>query len=153
MEKQEGQGIQRLSVEQVELVVGLFDGYRQFYGQRADLEGARGFLRERLAQEQSVILAYLQEGLALGFTLLYPAFSSVAMGKIWILNDLYVAEEARGRGIGRTLLEGARAFGKQSGAIRLELSTAISNRTAQDLYTQAGWVREEGYYHYELGLK
>src|SRR5262249_53998341 len=89
-----------VTMEQVELVAPLFDDYRQFYGQPPDPDGARRFLAERLGRGESVILAVVGGGRALGFTQLYPSFSSVSMKPIWILNDLYVAEDARRRGVG-----------------------------------------------------
>jgi ribosomal protein S18 acetylase RimI-like enzyme len=89
----------RVSVEEVDRIVPLFDAYRQFYGQTSDPEGARRFLSERLGRGESVIFAVMERGRALGFTQLYPSFSSVSMKPIWILNDLFVVEDARRRGV------------------------------------------------------
>ena len=68
---------------------------------------------------------------ALGFVQLYPSFSSVSMRKIWILNDLYVATNARRYGVGRLLMDRARDFARDTGALRLELTTARTNAAAQ----------------------
>jgi ribosomal protein S18 acetylase RimI-like enzyme len=76
----------QISAEQVELVAPLFDAYRQFYNQLPDLDGARRFLVERLGRGESVIYVVVEGGRALGFTQLYPSFSSVSMRPIWILN-------------------------------------------------------------------
>jgi GNAT superfamily N-acetyltransferase len=141
----------RVTTEQVELVVPLFDAYRRFYGQQADLDGARLFLGERLSRGQSVILAMVEHGLALGFAQLYPSFSSVSMKPILILNDLFVAEEVRRRGVGASLLCAARDYASQFGAVRLALATAADNAEAQALYERAGWVRDKFlHYKYEL---
>jgi len=73
-------------------VVPLFNAYREFYGQPTDLIQAEQFIQERVEKEQSIIfLAYL-DGEAVGFAQLFPIFSSVAMKKAFILNDLFVAE-------------------------------------------------------------
>ena len=109
----------RVSAEQVDLVAPLFDAYRQFYGQPPDLDGARRFLAQRLGQGESVIFAVVQAGRPLGFTQLYPSFSSVSMRPIWVLNDLYVAEGARRRGVGARLLGAARDHALSTGAVRL----------------------------------
>lgn len=78
----------------------LFNLYRVYYDQKSDMEGAVNFLRERISNEESVIfLAYSQEQ-AVGFTQLYPTFSSVQMKRTWVLNDLFVHEEHRGQGFG-----------------------------------------------------
>src|SRR5438046_1813330 len=89
----------RAGVEEVPLVAPLFDAYRRFYGQQPDLPGAAAFLTDRLASEQSVVFLAVDgaasPATSLGFVQLYPSFSSVRMKPIWILNDLFVATEAR----------------------------------------------------------
>jgi putative acetyltransferase len=142
----------RLTAEQVELVAPLFDAYRQFYGQPPDPDGARRFLAERLGRGESVVYAVVEGGRALGFTQLYPSFSSVSMRSIWILNDLFVAEEARRRGVGARLLRAARDHALKTGAARLALSTAVTNTAAQALYERDGWRRDTAFLHYEYEL-
>jgi ribosomal protein S18 acetylase RimI-like enzyme len=141
-----------VTLEQVELVAPLFDAYRQFYEQRPDLDGARRFLAERLGRGESVIFAVVENGRALGFTQLYPSFSSVSLRPIWILNDLFVAGDARRRGIGAQLLLAAREHALKTGAARLVLATAITNKTAQALYERDGWRRDTAFLHYEYEL-
>src|SRR5260370_34523888 len=128
----------KVTSEKVALIAPLFDAYRQFYGQTPDLAGARQFLGERLQRGESVIFAMIEDEQALGFTQLYPSFSSVSMKPIWILNDLFVVENARQRGIGARLLMAARDHAVQSGAVRLVLSTAVQNITVQALYQRPG---------------
>lgn len=142
----------RVTAEEVELVAPLFDAYRQFYGQPPDLDGARRFLAERLGRGESVIFAVVEGGRALGFTQLYPSFSSVSMRPIWILNDLFVAGDARRRGVGARLLGAARDHALRTGAARLALSTAVTNTEAQALYERDGWRRDTAYLHYEYEL-
>ena len=130
----------------------LFDGYRQFYEQLSNIPAATQFLRERIERDESVIFIAHAGGEALGFTQLYPSFSSVSMGSIFVLNDLFVAPGGRKRGIGRRLLEAAAEHGRREGALRLTLSTAITNQTAQSLYESQGWMRDERFYVYNLAL-
>ncbi len=134
------------------MIVPLFEGYRQFYGQPSELDRVRAFLKERLAQGDSVLLIAEADGLALGFTQLYPSFSSVSMAPIFILNDLFVVPEARRSGVARGLLEAAAGRAREAGAIRLSLATAHTNTAAQALYTSAGWERDAVFsvYHYAL---
>jgi GNAT superfamily N-acetyltransferase len=141
-----------ITPERVGLIAPLFDAYRQYYEQTPDLEGARRFLLERLQQGESVIFAVSEGENALGFTQLYPSFSSVSMGPIWILNDLFVVEKARRRGVGARLLMAARYYAIRTGAVRLVLSTGVENRTAQALYEQQGWKKDTAFFHYELEL-
>src|SRR5690554_7423307 len=86
----------------LEKIVPLFDGYRQFYDQPSDEAAVRGFLRKRFEQRDSVLFVAEVEGRAVGFTQLYPTFSSVSMARTFVLNDLFVSPEARKSGeIGR----------------------------------------------------
>ena len=143
----------RVTSEKVGLIAPLFDAYRQFYGQPPDLEGARQFLFERLQRGESVIFAVVENENALGFTQLYPSFSSVSLKPIWILNDLFVVEKARHRGIGARLLMASRDHATQTGAARLVLSTAVENVTAQALYERQGWQKDSGFAHYKFELQ
>ena len=130
----------------------LFNQYRQFYGQPSDPDGARAFLYERFVHLESVI--FLARGRlereAVGFMQLYPTFSSISMQRSWILNDLYVAESARGQGAAQALLDAAVAYARQTGSKGLALSTAQDNQVAQRLYEKNGFVRDTEFYHYDL---
>jgi GNAT superfamily N-acetyltransferase len=144
--------VERAAIGHLPLVARLFDGYRVFYGQSADLPLAEAFLRERLERDESVIFVALAGGEGLGFTQLYPLFSSVSARRLWLLNDLFVAPAARRRGVAEALLLRARQFGAETGARRLELATAVDNHTAQRLYERLGWQRDTAFLHYDLPL-
>jgi ribosomal protein S18 acetylase RimI-like enzyme len=126
-------------------VAPLFDSYRQFYDVAPDPQTAAAFIRDRLQAKESVI--FLAEAGAegarepAGFVQLFPSFSSVAACRIWVLNDLFVAPDARGQGVGRALLEAARQHAVQTGAKRLTLETMTENRAAWSLYEALGYVR------------
>jgi GNAT superfamily N-acetyltransferase len=139
------------SLDNLEALVPLFNGYRMFYRQPDDDALARAFLRERLALRESVILLAADDAQALGFAQLYPGFSSVAARRLWILNDLFVLPSARGRGIGHALLARAERHALDTGAARLTLSTGADNHGAQALYESQGWLRD-GDRHYERPL-
>jgi GNAT superfamily N-acetyltransferase len=131
-------------------LVGLFDAYRQFYQQPTDLEGARAYLLERLSLNEATIFLAYDGPRALGFTLLYDTFTSVAMKPLCILNDLYTVPEARGHGVGTALIARAREHALASGAFRLRLRTARDNETAQRVYEKLGFNRDELYFTYDL---
>jgi GNAT superfamily N-acetyltransferase len=141
----------RCGVEDVDRVAPLFDAYRQFYEQPADLPASHRFLCERLSSQESVVIVAEERGVAIGFTQLYPLFSSVSLGPIHLLNDLFVDPGVRRRGVGARLLEAARAYGRSVGAHYLELATAVDN-PAQRLYEACGWVPDREFLHYELPL-
>ena len=135
--------VRRTYANDLDALTGLFDAYRQFYKQPGDLAAAREFLAERIAHDESVVLVIADGAKALGFVQLYPLFSSVRLGRTWLLNDLYVAPQARRFGAARALLDAACAFARERGALGLELETGSDNITAQALYRSAGWVLGE----------
>ena len=135
----------------------LFDAYRQFYGAASDLAGSREFLAARLGRDESVVLLAFparSEGAdeAVGFAQLYRSFSSVSMGEIVILNDLYVTPGWRGSGAGRRLVAEAVAYAEGAGAMRLELATQRTNQPALRLYQSLGFVPDTEFIHLGLPL-
>lgn len=145
--------ITRTTLADLDALAPLFDGYRVFYGKPSDMAKANAFLHARLANDESVIfLARDADGSALGFTQLYPCFSSVSARQLWILNDLFVSQTARRRGVAKALLQRAREHGRETGVVRLTLQTARDNAQAQALYESLGWVRQEGMFEYALEL-
>ncbi len=145
--------IRRAVVTELELVALLFDDYRQFYGQPTDIDAARLFLSERFRNDESVIfLATQTNGSAVGFTQLFPSFSTVSMARTFVLNDLYVIPGARRGGVGAQLLAAAAQYARMAGAIRLTLSTAIDNSDAKALYVSQGWKQDEAFDVFHLTL-
>ncbi|WP_106475640.1 GNAT family N-acetyltransferase [Phytohalomonas tamaricis] len=141
--------LRRATIDDVEQLAPLLDAYRQFYNQPADLELARRFLQTRLIQDESVVFIYEDNaGQGIGFAQLFPSFSTVSAASIWILNDLFVEESARGYGIGRELIIEAARFAKDTGAASMKLSTQIDNVIAQKLYASQGWQRSDEFYYY-----
>lgn len=140
--------IEQATLEHLSELAILFNGYRVFYKQSSDLAAATAFLENRLSQNDSIIyIAVNDNGKGLGFTQLYPTFSSVSMQQFYILNDLYVLSEMRGKGIGETLLNQAKTFAKANNLKGLALETAIDN-PAQKLYEKLGWEKSSDFYHY-----
>ena len=144
--------VRRAGASDLEALASMFDGYRQFYKQPSDIAGARTFLAERIEREQSIIFLAEAETGALGFTQLYPSFTSTGMARIFILNDLFVIPEARGKGVGGALLRHAAEFARGEGAVRLLLSTAVDNFAAQGVYEREGWERDDAFLTYRLAL-
>jgi ribosomal protein S18 acetylase RimI-like enzyme len=145
--------VRQATTADIEALIPLFDGYRQFYKRASDLDGARAFLTKRLERGESIIfLALLDDGTPVGFTQLYPIFSSTAMQRRWLLNDLFVAPEARKAGVGRALLTRAQSHAQESHARGLMLQTAVDNVPAQRLYESLGWERDNDFYVYNLSV-
>ena len=60
------------------------------------------------------------------------------------LEELYVAREQRGRGLGRALLEAAMECARQRGAAHIDLNTSETDVAARHLYESAGFTNSEG---------
>ena len=145
--------VRQAEATDLDALVPLFDGYRQFYGQSSDPAAARDFLSARFQHCESVVFIAHEGDAAVGFTQLYPLFSSVSMVRTFLLNDLFVSEDGRRQGVGAQLLDAAAAFAHGQGAHNLTLSTAVANTQAQALYDSRGWQREQGFHVYNLALR
>ena len=143
--------IRRAGADDIARVAPLFDAYRSFYGQPPDVARADAFLRERLARGESALLLAERAGDTLGFTHLYPLFSSVRTVPVWLLNDLFVDAAARRQSVARALLDAAAAFARGQGAAGLMLETGRDNQAARALYRAAGW-HEDATQWYSLPL-
>lgn len=140
----------------LEALASLFNLYRQFYKQEDNINGCRAYIKERLNhQDAKIFIAYVEKDghrQASGFTQIYFSFSSIAMQKSHILNDLFITQGQRQKGIAKGLMQAAADFAKQDQAKGLILSTARDNIPAQSLYKHLGYIRDENYYQYYLPL-
>lgn len=139
-------------LDHLEEVSQLFDKYRVFYKASSDPGAASQFLQERLQKGESVIFVASNGEKIVGFTQLYPGFSSVSMRRIWTLNDLFVEPAFRKQGVGSLLMSAAEEFVRETGAVRIVLATQIANTTAQSLYESRGYRKDEEFYHYALSV-
>ena len=130
--------IRRATLADIDVLTRLFAGYRAFYGCAADTAAERTFLHARLTLRDAVIFVADSNG----FALLYPFQDSLACAPAWLLHDLFVDPAARGQGVGATLLAAVSELARESGASRVELTTAHTNASAQRLYARMGWQRD-----------
>ena len=128
----------------------LFDAYRVFYRLEPNAQGAAAFLSARLARDESVVLVGALAGSPggvediVGFAQLYRTFSSLSLGSVIVLNDLYVAPKARRLGVAGRLIDAAAEYARRAGALRLTLETRHDNEAALRLYRAKGFVADSG---------
>jgi ribosomal protein S18 acetylase RimI-like enzyme len=126
----------------------LFDQYRRFQGKTSDLPAARSFLLERFNHGESVVFICHDGANAVGFAQLYPSFSSVSLSRVFILNDLFVRESGRRKGVASALLSSLEAYARSLGSVRVTLNVARDNVSAQRLYASRGWKQDEEFFMY-----
>jgi len=140
--------VRRATLADLDPLSLLFDGYRRFYENPTDIEGARRFLHARLEADESVVFVADRGGRLAGFTQLYPSFSSGSMNRLWILNDLFVAPESRRVGVGAALMKAAEDFALAAGSKGLVLATQKTNAAAKALYERSGYRLDALFDHY-----
>lgn len=127
----------------------LFAAYREFYGEPYDTAAAGAFLAARIVRDESIVLLGLDGDEVVSFAQVYPSFSSTRLAKIWVLNDLFVVEHARGSGAVDEMLNTVMTMASSAGASSIELSTAHTNERAQAVYERHGYRLDEVYRSYE----
>lgn len=137
--------------DEYEELLPLIAAYQRFYEvEEIDAERNRAFFRRFLApSDDGLLLGAHREGRLVGYACLYWHFSSLEAVETVLMNDLYVAEDWRGRGVGRALIEASAEVARERGAPYLEWATAPDNETAQRLYDATGAERSE-WISYEL---
>jgi len=145
--------IRRADITDIEGVASLFDSYREFYGKSSDLKQSIQFLSERISAKESFILVAEIKGKSVGFTQLYPFFSSVQTTRLMVLNDLFVVPEVRRKGVAKKLMDAAVKLANEEGCGGLILETTEDNVQAQSLYKKLGWKEETGVRHYSFDIE
>lgn len=140
--------IKRATIDDLDSLLPLFDAYRVWYRKESDLENGRTFLRDRLINSDAVIYLAFTNNSAVGFTQLYPSFSSTRMKRMWILNDLFIQKEHRGKGISKQLIKRAKDLVYETKACGILLETETTNFIGNKLYPSAGFELEENNFYF-----
>ena len=140
--------VRQAGLTDLDAMADLFNQYRQFQGQADDLSGCRAFLHDRLDRSESIVFFAVVGAHQVGFAQMYPSFSSTALARVFILNDLYVCESGRRGGVGSALLKAVEGHAWSLGACRVSLNVAQLNLSAQGLYDAEGWIRDKEFFMY-----
>ena len=144
--------IRKNNINDVRQLSKIFDNYRIFYGRESDLQGSEKFLNERIENKESeIFVAENEKDELIGFVQLYPIFSSTKMKRLWLLNDLFIEDIYRGKGISVLLIEAAKKLCTETNACGLILETAKSNEIGNILYPKMGFLLdiEHNYYSWD----
>jgi len=146
--------IVQATLEHLDLLTPLFIKYREFYGELPFPDSSRKFLETRLKRKESIIYLALadDEDKLLGYCQLFPSYSSLSLKRVWILNDIFVAEDARRMLVADRLLQTAKQMAKDTNAVRLRVATSVSNEVAQKTYESIGFREDIRFKNYTLEL-
>ena len=140
--------VRNAAINDIEKLAILFDAYRVFYEKDSDLQEAKKFLLQRITNNESRIIIAIDKEDMVGFVQLYPIFSSTRMKKLWLLNDLFVDENHRGKGISKQLIKQCKDLCNDTGACGLILETAKTNTTGNNLYVKTDFILDENHNYY-----
>lgn len=144
--------IRRAGPADCDALLPLVQEYRVFYRQQPDPERARAYMQQHLERGTSIVFLAERAREAVGFTQLFPTYSTVHLAPAFILEDLFVDVHLRGSGVATALLQRSVEFARQNGASGMFLETAYDNLTAQRVYERNGWIREGRFYKYNAPM-
>jgi ribosomal protein S18 acetylase RimI-like enzyme len=146
--------IVQATLEHLDQLTPLFADYREHFGQLLYPESSRKFLENRISRKESVIYLAMpdDEEKILGFCQLYSSFSSLSLKRVWILNDIYVCQDARRQLVADRLIQAAKEMAKQTNAVRLRVSSSIDNAVAHKLYESIGFQEDTEFKNYVMPI-
>ena len=146
--------IVQATLEHLDQLTPLFVTYREHFGQLPYPDSSRKFLEKRISRKESVIYLALadDEDKLLGYCQLFPSYSSLSLKRVWILNDIFVAEDARRMLVADRLLQTAKQMAKETNAVRMRVATSVSNEVAQKTYESIGFREDTRFKNYTLEL-
>jgi GNAT superfamily N-acetyltransferase len=99
------------------------------------------------------LLARDDAGRAVGFAILYWTWQTLVAARVGVMNDLFVAAEARGMGVAEGLIAACLERSREHGATRLVWQTASDNHRAQTLHARVGATRDDWWLDYQLPVQ
>jgi GNAT superfamily N-acetyltransferase len=134
-----------VTAEDLQELLPLMRSYCDFYDTAPSDEQLLDLSRALLTDaelEGVQVIARDERMVAAGFATVFWSWDTTEGARIGVMNDLFVAPEARGSGVADRLVEACVERCKRRGAVRLEWQTAPDNARAQAVYDRLGGVRE-----------
>ena len=146
--------IERVAEPDLGELLPLMRGYCDFYEVSPSDDALVALARALIAdpEREGVQLLARDEGRAVGFATIFWSWATTSAERIGVMNDLYVAREARGSGVAEVLIEACRKECATRGAGQLTWQTAPDNAAAMKVYDRIGATREQ-WVNYWLPVK
>ena len=141
--------IREAKISDIDNLSSLFNSYRMFYGKDSNIGVAKKFLESRIKLCDSKIYVSEVDKCLTGFVQLYPIFSSTRVSKYWLLNDLFVDANERGKGYSKHLIKKAKNLVKDTSACGMMLETDKTNNIGNYLYPSQGFKKNIASNFYE----
>lgn len=138
--------VRPVQADELDQLLVLMRAYCDFYEVSPTDEDLSALMRAQLedpATEGMQLIGCDSAGALVGFATLYWSWSTTEACRIGVMNDLFVADEARGQGLAEELIEACRSQCARRGARRLTWQTAPGNARAQAVYDRVGATREQ----------
>ena len=140
--------IKKVGLEDLDTAAALFNNYRVFYRQADDYEKCKKFIQERLDNDQSnIFIVYVGEN-AVGFVELYKLYHYIKLKKQWLVSDLFVLHDYRGKGLSVALIDRSKQWCEETGACGLMLETEKTNDIGNKLYPRCGFEYDGNHNYY-----
>ena len=129
----------------------LWNGYLDFYSEKLP-DGLTDLTWNRIVNHDFNLhgLGAFEDGNLLGIVHFNFQNSTISVNGFVLLEDLFVSSAARGKGVGRKLIDAVKARAEAAGCSRLYWDTDRTNETARRLYDT--YVQEAGKVQYRLPL-
>ena len=146
--------ITRVGEEDLDELLALLRGYCDFYEVSPTDEALLAVSRALIVdpeREGVQLIARAPDGTAVGFATIYWTWQTLNAARLAVMNDLFIAREARGSGLAERLIAACRERAAEHGARELAWQTAKDNHRAQAVYDRVGGTRSE-WYDYSLAV-
>jgi GNAT superfamily N-acetyltransferase len=146
--------ISRATTEDLPELLPLMRAYCKFYEVAPSEEALLSLSRALIAdpEREGVQLIAREGGDAVGFATIYWSWATTIAARIGVMNDLFVAPDARGSGAADALIRACVDECRQHGAAELTWQTARDNARAQRVYDRIGATRSE-WVDYSLSVR
>jgi GNAT superfamily N-acetyltransferase len=140
--------VRQASILDLSKIVPVFDSYREYFKQERNPTEVEKFLFDKFEHLESVIFIAEQNSEVIGFAQLYPIFSSLTLERVWLLNDFFICEDYRNKGVGKQLFEKVKEFTLLTKSKGIELTVEHINEKAWQFWESQGFILDEEFRNY-----
>ena len=146
--------IARVGEGDLEELLPLMRAYCDFYEVTPTDEALLALARALIADPEceGVQLIARTEGKAVAFATIYWSWATTSAARIGVMNDLFVAPDARGSGAADALIHACADECRRHGADELTWQTGTDNARAQRVYDRIGATRSQ-WVDYSLSVR